>query len=209
MLYNKFLLEGLLNGKYQQKLFFIRYFFCIFNTMCFGCSFFKKTRNGERYEYFKTETSTYLPQILASYLRTNSIKYRLYKIPNYVIDLLEYNPDFKVAYGISNKYLIIVFQSEKEMAKDKNLPMFYAKLNELLKMYSNSFSSIIINTDEEPGKKYVEKAYNIAYKDLKEYCGRFCLIDSKRKTMFVFPKVYYADLEALEVLFQQYDYMTK
>jgi len=170
--------------------------------------FFQKTRSGERYEYIKTETSLYIPQILRSYLRNNSIKYRLYKLPNYIVDLFKYNSDFSAAYT-SNKYMIIVFQSEKEIAKDKNLPMFYSKLNELLKIYNTSFSSIIINTDLDSKNKYEIKAFNIAYKDLKEYCGKFCLIDSKRETMFVFPKVYYADLEALEVLFQQYAHMLK
>ncbi len=197
----------MLNANKNLFLFVISFVFLI---LCISdAHFFKKTRNGERYGYFHTETSVYLPQILSSYLRNNSIKYRLYKVPNYVIELFEYNSDFKAAYNSSNKYMIIVFQSTKEIAKDKNLPMFYAKLNELLKVYNNSFSSIIISTDDEPKNKYPEIAYNIAYNDLKEYCGKFCLIDRDRKTMFVFPKVYYADLEALEVLFQQYAYMIK
>ena len=186
-------------------------FFCILIVGLFTLQdlhVFSKTRYGEQYEYFQTETSQSLPRVLTGYLAESKVKYTLYKIPNYVKDLFKYNKDFSVIYNAKNKYTVIVFTPRNYMKENKNaFGPFYQKVTKLILMYPDSFN--IIERNEFAKPKYLLRYDRTAYKDLKEYCGSFCIINPKDDTMFVFKHVSNSELGALEVLFQQYHYMLK
>ena len=78
------------------------------------------------------------------------------------------------------------------------------KVQKLTKEYSKSFNLIVKEDKDSP--KYTLHNERIAYKDLKEFCGVFCLIDPAEDTMFVFKKMTNSEIEALDVLFQQYHF---
>ncbi len=186
-------------------------FFCILIVGLFTLQdlhVFSKTRYGEQYEYFQTETSQSLPRVLTGYLAESKVRYTLYKIPNYVKDLFKYNKDFSVIYNAKNKYTVIVFTPRNYTKENKNaFGPFYQKVTKLISMYPDSFN--IIERNEFAKPKYLLRYDRTAYKDLKEYCGSFCIINPKDDTMFVFKHVSNSELGALEVLFQQYHYMLK
>lgn len=186
-------------------------FFCILIVGLFTLQdlhVFSKTRYGEQYEYFQTETSQSLPRVLTGYLAESKVKYTLYKIPNYVKDLFKYNKDFSVIYNAKNKYTVIVFTPRNYTKENKNaFGPFYQKVTKLISMYPDSFN--IIERNEFAKPKYLLRYDRTAYKDLKEYCGSFCIINPKDDTMFVFKHVSNSELGALEVLFQQYHFMLK
>lgn len=169
---------------------------------------FLKTTHGERFEYFKTETAIVLPQILSNYLYNTQTRYSVYKIPNYVKDLLIYNKDFSVVYKSKNKYSVIIFKPEENVSKNTNaFTPFYHKVQNLVGEYNKSFNLIVKNETLKPN--YPLKADRVAYKDLKEYCNSFCVIDPTNDTMFVFSRISSTETEALEVLFQQYYFKNK
>ena len=186
-------------------------FFCILIVGLFTLQdlhVFSKTRYGEQYEYFQTETSQSLPRVLTGYLAESKVRYTLYKIPNYVKDLFKYNKDFSVIYNAKNKYTVIVFTPRNYTKENKNaFGPFYQKVTKLILMYPDSFN--IIERNEFAKPKYLLRYDRTAYKDLKEYCGSFCIINPKDDTMFVFKHVSNSELGALEVLFQQYHFMLK
>ncbi|MBQ8668175.1 hypothetical protein IJ472_00225 [bacterium] len=186
-------------------------FFCILIVGLFTLQdlhVFSKTRYGEQYEYFQTETSQSLPRVLTGYLAESKVRYTLYKIPNYVKDLFKYNKDFSVIYNAKNKYTVIVFTPRNYTKENKNaFGPFYQKVTKLISMYPDSFN--IIERNEFAKPKYLLRYDRTAYKDLKEYCGSFCIINPKDDTMFVFKHVSNSELGALEVLFQQYHFMLK
>lgn len=167
--------------------------------------FFSKTNSGESFEYFKTETSVVLPPILANYLREAHVRYSVYKIPNYVEDFLTHNKDFSLVYKSAPKYSIIIFKP-RDYVKE-NAPAFspfYAKVQKSIKYYSKTFNLIVIEETVTP--ELLLHNDRVAYKDLKEYCGSFCVIDPTEWTMFVFNKITRSEVEAIDVLFQQYDF---
>ena len=174
--------------------------FCLRNS-----HFFSFTIRGERYEYFQTEDSSTLPQILATYLFNSNIRYSVYNIPNYVEDFLIYNKDFSYVYNTSPKCTVMIFKPKDNI--DKNEPAFrafYDRVKSLVNEYPNSFNlTILEDTDTH---KFVLREDKIAYKDLKEYCGKFCIINPQEGTMFVFAKISNTEKEALDVLFQQYHF---
>ena len=123
-------------------------------------------------------------------------------------DLFKYNKDFSVIYNAKNKYTVIVFTPRNYMKENKNaFGPFYQKGTKLISMYPDSFN--IIERNEFAKPKYLLRYDRTAYKDLKEYCGSFCIINPKDDTMFVFKHVSNSELGALEVLFQQYHFMLK
>lgn len=170
--------------------------------------FFSKTSTGERFEYFKTETSVVLPQILASYLYNSQVKYSIYKIPNYIKEFLTYNKDFSISYKNKKKYTVIIIKPYDSISKDENVFIpFYNRVKSLVAEYSKSFNLIV--KEENTTSKYLTKTDNVAYNDLKTYCLSFCLIDPTNDTMFVFNRISNSTLDALEVLFQQYHYKNR
>ena len=132
-------------------------FFCILIVGLFTLQdlhVFSKTRYGEQYEYFQTETSQSLPRVLTGYLAESKVKYTLYKIPNYVKDLFKYNKDFSVIYNAKNKYTVIVFTPRNYMKENKNaFGPFYQKVTKLISMYPDSFN--IIERNEFAKPKYL------------------------------------------------------
>ena len=189
----------------------MRHFFLLLISiiLCFFAfdklHFLSKTSDGEYFGYFKTETSVVLPQILSTYLFNSNVRYSVYKIPNYVEDFLTFNKDFSVVYSSSPKYTIIIFKPKNYNQNNQHqLYNFYQKVQKLTKEYSKSFNLIL--KEEKDSPKYTLHNERIAYKDLKEFCGAFCLIDPAEDTMFVFKKMTNSEIEALDVLFQQYHF---
>lgn len=167
--------------------------------------FFSRTNNGERFESFKTETSVVLPPILANYLRESHVRYSIYKVPNYVGDFLTYNKDFSLVYSSAPKYSVIIFKPKDYVkANATAFEPFYERVQKSLKNYSKSFNLIVIEETVKP--KYLLHNDRVAYKDLKKYCGSFCVINPTEWTMFVFNRITKSEVEALDVLFQQYDF---
>lgn len=169
---------------------------------------FSKTRSGENFGYFKTETSAVLPPILARYLFNSNVHYSVYKIPNYVQDFLSYNKTFYKFYKNNNKFLIVIFTPQENIkSQGDTLKIFYNKVENLSKEYSQYFNLVVI--DEIVSPNFILKKEKIAYRDLKEYCGSFCIINSADNTMFTFNKISNSSVEALEAVFQHYSFMKK
>lgn len=185
--------------------------FFIIAFICFGVAlsnthFLKKTRTGARMEYFQTTEQQNLTTILARYLRENGSRYSVYKIPNYVDDFLNYEPNFSQAYK-SGKNMALVFVNSKSRGSISSIQKLQDKVRGLVNDYNTTFNYIV-----RPEKEYIHYPLdyeNLAYKDLREYCNVFCVIDPVNKTMFVFNKISDSDLSAIEVLFQEYDYLKK
>ena len=169
----------------------------------------QKTRDGHKLEKFETINTKYLPSILTDYLRSNSIPYSLYKIPNYVSDLLKYHKNFSTVYlENQQKYVIILFVPSDKMSADyAAFKPFYDKISQKLKEFSKDYT--IISIEYELKADYVYSYDKIAYADLKKYCEKFCLIDPKTNMMFVFKRISNSETEALDVLFQQYNFMKR
>ena len=168
---------------------------------------FLKTRNGAPFECFKTETSEALPPILSGYLLNTNIRYHLYKMPNYVIDLLTYDKNFSIIYKSGPKFTIIVFPSKLEVADSANFQVFYDKLKDLHKQYSSSFNLIV--RDESVAPVFNQQYDRVAYKDLREHCSVFCLINPQNNLMFGFKRITNTETEALEAVFQQFNDLIK
>lgn len=167
--------------------------------------FLSKTNNGERFGYFKTESSVVLPQILSTYLFNSNVRYSVYKIPNYVEDFLTFNKDFSLVYSSSPKYTVIIFKpKDNNKNSHQSLYGFYPKVQKLTKEYSKSFNLIL--KEEKDNPRYTLHNDRVAYKDLKEFCGVFCVVDPTEDTMFVFNRITNSEIEALDVLFQQYHF---
>lgn len=167
---------------------------------------FQKTRNGVRFEYYKTVSAENVPPILAKYCVENGVKYSLYKIPNYVKDLLTYNQDFGIVYKSKPKFTIIILSPEDHMKKEpSSYSLFYNRINTLSENYKKEFNLISVANAEN--KSYPLKFDNQGLKGLKEYCGGFCLIDPSRDIMFTFKRISATETKALDVLFQQYSFM--
>ena len=166
---------------------------------------FKKTQSGERYEYFNTETSQVLPPILAGYLNEAGIRYTIYKIPNYVMDLFTYNKDFSIVTKSKLKYTVILFPRHKsETQYSDNVTSFNQKVKNMVDVYRKDFNLIV--RDDEIKPNYVQKYERDAYNDLETHCGNFCLIDSSKQVMFVFKNITISETNALEAVFQHYSH---
>lgn len=164
---------------------------------------FKKTQSGERYEYFNTETSQVLPPILVGYLNEAGIRYTIYKIPNYVMDLFTYNKDFSIVTKSKPKYTVILFPDYKSKNQNSdNLLYFNRKIKNMVEVYRKDFNLIVRNYEVKP--QYVQKYEHDAYDDLEAYCGNFCLIDPYKQVMFVFKNITISETNALEAVFQHY-----
>ncbi len=169
---------------------------------------FSKTRTGQHYEYFKTITSQSIPPILANYLKNNNVRYSVYIMPNYVKDFLNHNKDFSVVYKSKPKFSVLIFSPDKKVKESSlNFMSFYSKVREQVNMYSDSFNLIVYGDNLKAD--YRLKYDKDAYKELLKYCGAFCLIDPSRDTIFVFNKISNSEKEALEALFQQYNFLVK
>lgn len=178
-------------------------FFSLNNT-----HFMLKTRTGDSVGYFHTTTSNVLPQVLADYLRKLNIRYSIYILPNYVKDFLRHSKEFSFIYNSKSKYSILIFSPENYIEVDEaQYISFYNKVQKLAKKYSSSFNLFIVN--EILKEKSVLKVDKAAYKDLKEYCGYFCLIDPNNDTLFTLKKITTSEMEVLDVIFQQYDKLVK
>lgn len=181
-------------------------FLLILIILFFGISqihSFKRTPYWNVYGDFKYEDSQYLPKILLGYLASNKVKFSLYKLPNYVIDFLKYNGDFSIVYKSKPKFTIIVFQD----GKDSNQNIFYSKLDKLFKEYNKNFNLIRRNKYDNPN--YVQSYEREAYKDLKLYCGNFCIIDPYANVIFLFKSISFSETEVLEGVLQHFSYMYK
>ena len=192
----------------------MRHFFLLLITLVIAffllqdSHLFLKTRSGENFGYFKTETSAVLPPILARYLHNSNVRYSVYKIPNYVQDFLAYNKTFYKFYKNNDKFLIIVFTPHENIKSyGDSLKNFYDKVETLSKEYSQYFNFVVI--DEVVSPSFIVKKEKIAYRDLKEYCGSFCIINPTNDTMFVFTRISNAEIEALDAVFQHYSFMKK
>lgn len=167
---------------------------------------FSTTRSGERFEYFDTIPSSDMPEVLRNYLKNENIVYHLYKIPNYVEDLLVYNNDFSIVYKSKPKYTIIVFSPEKNLSENyASFKLFYEKLQKLSNEYSSSFN--LITKNESDKVRYPMKYERQAYSELRNKCGGFCLINPSNNTIFVFKRITISEKDALDAVFQQYDFM--
>lgn len=165
--------------------------------------FFKKTKKGERYEYFKTETSKVLPQILTGYLNESGIRYTVYKIPNYVMDLFTYNKDFNIITKSKPKYTVILFPYYKSEAQNAgNLSSFNTKVKNMVEVYRKDFNMIVRDDIVKP--RYIQRSERDAYENLEVYCGNFCLIDPSQEVMFVFKNITMSETTALDAVFQHY-----
>lgn len=181
--------------------------FLVFLLLCLlsmqNMHIFKKTQSGERYEYFNTETSQVLPSILVGYLNESGIRYTIYKIPNYVMDLFTYNKDFSIITKSKSKYTVILFPRHKSKTQDvDNLISFNRKVKNMVDVYHKDFNIIV--RDDEVVPRYIRKYERDAYGDLETYCGNFCLIDPSKHVMFVFKNITITETNALEAVFQHY-----
>ncbi len=163
---------------------------------------FQKTRDGARFENYSTLSSDSLPPILAGYLANEGARYGLYKIPNYVKDLLVNNIEYEIIYKTKPKFSIILISPEAVISKEPSAKAFYDALYESAKKYENDFNLMVLN--HEPDKKYILKFDNQGYKGLKEHCLEFCIIDPSRDTMFAFSRLSLTETNAIEAVLQQY-----
>lgn len=172
---------------------------------------FLKTRTGAKIEQFKSvsEPQDMLPGILITYLRDNSIRYKYNKIPNYIKDFLSANIDYEVVYKNPTKYTALFFIPVK--TSDKNLSGFkllYDKYVKERKLYGDKF--LLIYKHDLSEKVIYKNPYDEkAFTDLKAYCNAFCLINPSNDTIFSFKNTSNTEAEALEILLQQYDLMSK
>ena len=167
--------------------------------------FLQKTRDGKFFGYFRTIPQKELPVVLTSYMNRQNIPCHLYKMPNYVVDFLKFDKDFAPAYR-SGKYVIIIFPNNKSSDRQAQ-NNFYSKLNSLYN--KNRQHYVFIERNEISIPHYVLSFDQAAYKDLREYCGLFCLINPAKETMFTFAHMTDSEIEALEVLIQQYSFSRK
>ncbi len=183
-------------------------FFVLFTVMfLFALAeshFMQKTVNGQRFENFTIIDSRFLPQVLSNYMRRNYVKYQYYKLPNYITDLFKYNKDFYPIYHSGLKHTVIVFTSVND---NFVLGTFFNKISEQIKNHPDKFN--YINHDSDKKVKYPHQAYNYAYKDLKDYCKQFCIIDPERNTLFTFSRITNSEIEALDIVFQEFGYIAK
>ncbi len=163
--------------------------------------FMQKTTSGEHFEDFTTIDSRFLPQVLSDYMKRNYVKYRFYKIPNYVKELFKYNKDFYPVYHSGKKHTVIIFTPAH---KNTQLTPFFNKLSIETKIRQREFNLIKINSD-----KVSSPPYQTAYKDLRSYCKNFCIIDPERNTLFTFSRITNTEVEALGVVFQEFGYIAK
>ncbi len=178
----------------------------LFIGLYLGINSTVKTRDGHKLERFEVMTTKVLPPILSDYLRNSNIRFAVYKIPNYVKDLMTYHKNFSGIYGSKNKVSIIVFVPKDKVKSDAPAFVpFYDKLQKLIKEYSTSFNLISIEYDNK--SDYIYAWDKVAYQDLEKYCEKFCLIDPKNDLMFVFKYITNTEVDALDVVFQQYSYM--
>ncbi len=170
---------------------------------------FSKTRSGEKQEAFVSISSEKLPPILKNYLATYSIRYKFYLMPNYIKEFLSENSDYSSVYNVKPNFTVLVFAPDKD--KDKNytgFSNFYLKLLSESKHYGNNFH--ILYKDKELTEDLYKDPYDkVAFKDLQNYCGYFCLIDPSNDTLFTFKNITDSETRALEVLFQQYSFLLK
>lgn len=184
--------------------------FLIFVSFVSYQHIFSKTKYGAQVEIFESLPSKLvIPTILIDYLRNASIRYECYKIPNYVKDFLTKNIDYGSVYNSTSNYTIILFKPEH--STDKNyvvFDMFYNTLSKEIKSYGEVFS-IIYKHDLSNKDIYKDPYDKIAFEDLKSYCHSFCLINKSNDTMFTFKNLTNTEVEAIDVLLQQYNDMVK
>lgn len=180
-------------------------FWVIFTVMfIFALSeshFMQKTISGERFEYFTTIDSRFLPQVLSDYMKRNYVKYRFYKIPNYVKELFKYHKDFYPIYNSGKKHTVIVFAP---LNRNSLLTPFFNKLSTEVKKHQDEFNLIKISSDKKNSQ-----LYKTAYKDLRSYCKNFCIIDPERNTLFTFSRITNTEMDALGIVFQEFSYIAK
>lgn len=163
---------------------------------------FQQTRDGKRFENYSDVPAATLPPILVKYLANEGARYAVYKIPNYVKDLLLYNDEYITVYKSKPKFSIILISPELFIEKQPSYKSFYDKVYELAKMYENDFNLLVLNLNKD--KKYTLKFDEQGYKGLQEHCADFCIIDPSRDTMFSFNRISITETNALEAVFQQY-----
>ncbi len=189
-----------------MKDFFILIFLCV---VCFfslnNVHFMTKTRVGQPLGYFNSVPSDSLPPILANYLRNNNVRYAIYEIPNYVKDFLIYNKLYKHIYKSKSKlkYTVFLFDTQSYVEKDNmQYKLFYTKVKELVNKYQGAFNLFVI--DENFSNEQILRVDKLAYKDFKEYCGSFCLVNPNNDTIFVYKRLSSTEIEALDAVFQHY-----
>lgn len=164
------------------------------------CDFMQHTVYGERVEPLKSLDSRYLPKVFTNYAFQNRVRYRLYKIPNYMEEFFRYNKEYLPIYKSGKKHTVLVFSGKTKNQQNSNI--FYQKLSSELKTFPKSFN--YLEFDYKLKKDYAFRSYNMAYHDLKSLCKVFCLVDPVRNTIFTFYDNRNVETDALGVLFQEY-----
>lgn len=183
-------------------------FLCLFFSIK-ESNILKKTRYGQRQESIESLSASELPPILARYLGERYAKYELYRIPNYIKDLLLSNSDFKKIYEIKPIYTIVLFAPIDEKSQQyKDFYLFYETLQNEVKLYPKSFD-ILFSYENKSNDMYKNTYDNEAYKDFIYYCRNVCIIDPSRNTMFSFKNLGVAERDSLPVVLQQYSFMLK
>ena len=138
------------------------------------------------------------------------MRYAVYEIPNYVKDFLIYNKIYKHIYKSESKfkYTVFLFDPQSYIEKESmQYELFYAKVKKLVSRYQSSFNLFVIN--ENINNDQILRVDKIAYKDFKEYCGFFCLVNPNNDTIFVYKRLSSTEIEALEAIFQHYYFELK
>ena len=160
-----------------------------------------KTRDGKPFEKFERAKTGELTSVLRDYMWQNYIPYTYYKVPNYVMDFIEYDKVFSSAYR-SGKYIIITFPNEKSRANQQSLKNFYESLDDIIHEYGKRY--VYIKRNETVPPHFVLKSDKLGYRDLKSYCNNFCIINPNNKRMFAFTRTTDTEIEALELVLQQF-----
>ncbi|MBQ8460553.1 hypothetical protein IJ541_10695 [bacterium] len=166
----------------------------------------QRTSEGELFEDFQVVALQHITSDLSNYLSKRHIKYTIYRIPNYVREFLKTNEDFSIVYQEDPlKYSIITFTGYKKPPKNITaLKEFYTKLDTLANQHENFFNYLVHR--EVMNTHYKAKHDNMAYKDLRLRCNRFCIINPAKNTMFVFSHITDAEKNALDTLFREFEY---
>ena len=107
---------------------------------------------------------------------------------------------FSTIYKNDKKATIIIFTQDRK--QETAAVGLYSNAQNLQKKYSTMYNLII--RDEILPPKYMQKYNNIAYKDFREYCSGFCILNPSNNTMFTFKRITNSETEALEAIFQQF-----
>lgn len=189
----------MMHNKYK---FIVVLFFCGIITLLTLTKSMYLTYRGNLKQNFTTYDSSILPYVLANYIRDNHNRFVIYKIPNQVRNLLIYNSDFNEIYK-SNKHTVLMFTGyNKNLRNSLSIERFYNHLSSIKPKYTKRINFVVRSEDKDIQYKLSDDTQ--AYKELKEHCAQFCVIDRELKSMFVLKNISDSELELAEVILQQY-----